>query len=174
MLRIVNDLQSNEGYISIGKSHETAEFIKDNLLWWWDNFGIHRYPKAKQILLLCDAGGANSYRHNTFKKLLLLLAQEIGIEIIVAHYPPYASKWNPIEHKLFCHVHRSLEGVVLTDYQIIKEIISKTKTETGLKVEVRINEKEYKIGERTKKEESNFHRINFNQDIPELSYKISA
>ena len=74
----IYDLQRNEGYISIENSHETAEFIADNLLWWWDNFGIHNYPDTSSILIFCDAGGANSYRHYCFKKQMLEFASQIG------------------------------------------------------------------------------------------------
>lgn len=170
----IYDLQRNEGYISIGSSHETADFIADNLLWWWDEFGIHQYPDAKDILILCDAGGANSYRHHAFKKQMLLLAAKIGVNFIICHYPPYASKWNPIEHRLFCHVHQAIQGVVFTDYQIVKEVFSKTKTDTGLKVKVRLNLKKYQKGIKTKKEEVDFDRIQFNQIIPKLSYRIAC
>lgn len=168
------DIQNNEGYMTIGSSHETASFVADNLLWWWDNYGIHNYPNARRILILCDAGGANSYRHHAFKKAMLLLAKEIGIDFIICHYPPYASKWNPIEHRLFAHVHRAMQGVIFTDYNIIKELITKTKTDTGLKVFVRINIKEYPIGIKTDKSEIDFSRIQFNDQIPKLSYRIAA
>lgn len=168
------DILCNEGYISIGNSHETAPFIADNLLWWWDNFGIHRYPNARNILILCDAGGGNSYRHHAFKKAMLELAKEIGINIIVCHYPPYSSKWNPIEHRLFSHVQRAMQGVVFTDYNIVKELIAKTKTTTGLKVFVRLNLKDYPIGIKTDKSEVDFSRIQFNDKIPKLSYRIRA
>lgn len=170
----IYDLNQNEGYISIGTNHETAEFIKDNLLWWWDNYGIHHYPKAQSILILCDAGGANSYRHHVFKKQMLLFAQEIGLDIIICHYPPYCSKWNPIEHRLFAHVHHAMQGVVFTDYQLVKELISNTRTKTGLKVAVRINDKQYQTGVKTPKEDIDFSRIDFNQNIPQLSYRIAA
>jgi len=170
----IYDLQMNEGYISIGSSHETAEFIIDNLLWWWDNYGIHYYPDAKSILILCDAGGANSYRHHAFKKQMLILAKKIGIDFIICHYPPYASKWNPIEHRLFCHVQKAIDGVIFSDYKIVKELISKTKTESGLKVFVRLNLKQYPIGIKTHKSDIDFKRINFNPDIPKLSYRIAA
>lgn len=170
----IYDLNRNEAYISIGSSHETAEFVADNLLWWWDHFGIHHYPNAKTILILCDAGGANSYRHYAFKKQMLKLAREIGLDIIICHYPPYASKWNPIEHRLFCHVHQATQGVVFADYEIVKELFGKTKTTTGLKVEVRLNFKNYPIGIKTTKEEVDFDRIQFNKTIPELSYRIAA
>jgi len=170
----IYDLLANKGYISIGNSHETAEFIKDNLLWWWDNFGIHQYPDAKSILILCDAGGGNSYRHHAFKKHMLDLAKIIGIEIIICHYPPYSSKWNPIEHRLFCHVHKAMQGVVFIDYNIVKELIQKTTTETGLSVHVRLNLKNYPTGIKTKKSDVDFKRILFNKNIPKLSYKIAS
>ena len=168
------DIQNNEGYMTIGNSHETAAFIADNLLWWWENFGIHKYPDTRNILIFCDAGGANSYRHYAFKKAMLLLAKRIGIDFIICHYPPYASKWNPIEHRLFAHVHRAMQGVIFTDYNIVKELISKTKTDTDLKVFVRLNLNEYPIGIKTDKSEIDFSRIQFNAEIPKLSYRIAA
>ncbi len=167
-------MQRNEGYLSIGASHETAHFIKDNLLWWWDNYGINQYPKANTILILCDAGGANSYRHNAFKIQMLELATQIGLDIIICHYPPYASKWNPIEHRLFAHVHHAIQGVPFTDYNIVKELMAQTQTETGLKVQVRLNLKQYQKGLRFKKEDVDLSRISFNKTIPKLSYRIAA
>lgn len=170
----IYDMKTNTGYLSIGNSHETAEFIKDNLLWWWDHFGIHQYPDAQQILILCDAGGANSYRHHAFKKQMIQLAQIIGLDLIICHYPPYASKWNPIEHRLFAQVHHAIQGAMFTDYQMVKELFAKTTTQTGLKVVVRLNLHEYPIGIKTKKEEVDFKRIQFNQNIPQLSYRVCA
>jgi len=96
-------------------------------------YGIDNYPDATSVLVFCDSGGGNSYRHHAFKKQMLLLAEKTGVDFIICHYPPYASKWNPIEHSLFCHVHKAMQGVIFSDYQIVKELISKTKTSTGLK-----------------------------------------
>lgn len=168
----IYDIALNKGYISIGNSHETAEFIIDNLFWWWENFGIHHYPDAKNMLILCDAGGANSYRHYAFKKQLLRLSKKIGVDIIICHYPPYSSKWNPIEHSLFCHVHRSMQGVIFSSYELVKQLIAKTSTDTGLKVHVRINCKHYQTGIKTTKDDIDFDRIQFNKEIPKLSYRI--
>lgn len=170
----IYDLQRNEGYISIGASHETAHFVKDNLLWWWDNYGIHQYPKAKTILILCDAGGANSYRHYAFKIQMLELVKQIGLDIIICHYPPYASKWNPIEHRLFAHVNHQIKGVPFTDYKFVKELIAQTRTKTGLKVFVRLNLEPYQTGLRFTKDDVDFSRISFNKNIPKLSYRIAA
>lgn len=170
----IYDLQKNEGYISIGNSHDTAEFIIDNLLWWWENYGINNYPDAKNILVLCDAGGGNSYRHYAFKKQILRLAKQIGLDIIICHYPPYSSKWNPIEHRLFAHVHHSIQGVLFRNYEQVKELFAKTKTQTGLKVFVRLNLKTYSIGIKTPREDVDFTRIQFHPSMPKLCYRIVA
>lgn len=170
----IYDLQRNEGFVTIGTSHETAAFIAENLLWWWDSFGMHHYPDASSILVLCDAGGANSYRHHAFKEQMLKLAKTIGKDILICHYPPYASKWNPIEHRLFAHVHHAIQGVVFSNYNIVKELIEKTRTETGLKVAVRILDKHFETGIKTHKAKVDFSRIRPHPNIPELSYQIAA
>ena len=170
----IYDLCRNQGYVSIGTSHETAEFIADTLRWWWDEFGLHHYPDAGSILILCDAGGANSCRHHAFKKQMLALATQLGVDIYICHYPPYASKWNPIEHRLFPHLHRAMEGVVFTDYELVKQLMEKTKTQTGLEVFVTINKKHYPIGLKTTKEEIDWNRVRPNPVIPQLSYRLLA
>lgn len=168
----IYDMQANKGYISIGDSSETADFILDNLLWWWWEYGIHQYPDAKNILLLCDAGGANSYRHHIFKQRLMEFAKQTGLSVIVCHYPPYCSKWNPIEHRLFSHVHRAMEGVVLTDYKTVKRMIEQTSTKTGLTVVVRLNLRNYQKGIKVDKDDIDKKRIAHHPEIPELNYRI--
>ncbi len=170
----IYDLQANKGYISIGGSSETADFILDNLLWWWWEYGIHQYPDAKNILILCDAGGANSYRHHIFKHRLMEFATQTGLSIIVSHYPPYCSKWNPIEHRLFSHVHKAMEGVVFSDYQTVQKLIEQTSTKTGLGVIVRLNLKEYQKGIKIDITDISEKRIIHHPNIPELNYRIFA
>lgn len=168
----IYDLQANKGYISIGNSSETAGFIIDNLLWWWEQYGIHQYPDAKDMLLLCDAGGANSYRHYVFRHRLMAFAKETGLCVIVCHYPPYCSKSNPIEHLLFSQVHRAMSGVVFSDYQTVKNLIEHTSTTTGLTVVVRLNLKQYQTGIKIKKQSLDEKRISYHQSLPELNYRI--
>jgi Rhodopirellula transposase DDE domain len=173
----IYDMQANKGYISIGRSSETADFILDNLLWWWRQYGIHQYPDARNILLLCDAGGANSYRHFIFKHRLMDpiaigFAKQTGLAVIVSHYPPYCSKWNPIEHRLFSQVHKAMEGVVFSDYQTVQKLIERTSTKTGLTVVVRLNLKEYQKGIKIDKTEIDPKRIRYHPVIPELNYII--
>ena len=99
---------------------------------WRFDKGKHDYPDATSVLMLCDAGGSNSYRHYIFRDDLQKLADEIGVEIRVAHYPSYASKRNPVEHRLFCHMTRALKGVIFTSHELVKELIETTTTKTGL------------------------------------------
>ena len=101
-------------------------------------------------------------------------AKEIGVDIIVAHYPPYASKWNPIEHRLFCHVHQAMSGQMFTSYEFVKTLIEKTTTVQGLKVVVRIHIKEYQTGIKTLKEEVDENRIQRHPTIPKLKNRIAA
>lgn len=168
----IYDLQANKGYVSIGASSETAAFVLDNLLWWWGKYGIHAYPDAKNILLLCDAGGSNSYRHSLFKAKLMAFAKQTRLSVIVCHYPPYCSKWNPIEHRLFCHIHKAMEGVVFTDYETIKKLMEQTSTKTGLTVVVRLNLKQYEKAEKCDKTQINEKLITHHPIIPELNYRI--
>lgn len=168
----IYDMQANKGYISIGGSSETADFIVDNLLWWWWEYGINQYPEAKNILLLCDAGGANSYRHFIFKHRLMEFTKQTGLSVIVCHYPPYCSKWNPIEHRLFSQVHKAMEGVIFSDYKTVQKLIAQTATKTGLTVVVRLNLKEYQTGIKINKTDVDQNRIAFHPVIPELNYRI--
>ena len=168
----IYDLKLNEGYLSLGNSHETAEFVVDNLEWWWETIGKYEYPKATRILILCDSGGANGYRHHLFKKCLQKLARKIDKKFVIAHYPPYCSKYNPIERRLFAQVHRTIKEVILTDLEQVKRLMEKTATKTGLSVEVRINKKYYPLKQPSKAEEVDEKRILRHPTLPKLSYTI--
>ena len=115
----IYDLKHNIGYINLGTSHDTSEFACDSLRNWWYNQGQLLYPEATDLLILCDGGGSNSSRHYIFKEDLQKLADEIGINIRIAHYPPYCSKYNPIEHRLFPHVTRACQGVIFENIKLV-------------------------------------------------------
>lgn len=170
----IYDMKDNKGYLSIGNSHETADFVIDNLRWWWTNHGINLYPDASQILILCDAGGANSYRHHRFKMLLLDLATEIGVELLVVHYPPYCSKFNPIERALFCHVHRTIENTLLTNLEQVADLMRNTQTKTGLTVIVRIVDKDYPIKQLSKSNLVDQNRVIQHPKLKQFSYIIKT
>jgi hypothetical protein len=164
------DLKQNHGYIHLGTSKETSEFACDCLRNWWYQHGCYDYPHATAILLLCDGGGSNSSRHYIFKQDLQKLVDEIGIEIRIAHYPPYTSKYNPIEHRLFPHVTRACQGVIFTSIELVKELIEKTRTLTGLKVTVHIIDKVYETGRKVADDFKETLRIVFDEFLPQWNY----
>lgn len=128
------DLTLNVGYVQIGTSHDTGEFACDSLRHWWWWHGQAHYRLAGSMLLLCDGGGSNSSRQYLFKQDLQALANELGIEIRVVHYPPYTSKYNPIEHRLFPHLTRVCQGVIFDSVEIVRALMATATTKTGLKV----------------------------------------
>ena len=166
----IYDISHNEGYVIIGTSRDTSEFACDSIRYWWDNFGKAHYPNADSILMLMDGGGSNSSRHYIFKQDLQALADEIGIEIRIAHYPPHTSKWNPIEHRLFPHITRSLQGMVLTTHQLAKELIEKTTTKSGLKVFSSIFNRVYETGRKVAEGFKESMRIIFDDNLAPWNY----
>jgi hypothetical protein len=139
----IYDLAQNKAYVTIGTSRDTSEFACDSIRLWWNNHGRLLYPDATSILMLMDGGGSNSSRHYIFKQDLQALVDELGIDIRVAHYPPYTSKWNPIEHRVFPHITRALAGAILTSHLLTKELIETTTTKKGLTVVAYILNKVY-------------------------------
>lgn len=105
---------------------------------------------------------------------MIRLADETGLEIIVCHYPPYTSKWNPIEHRLFCHVHRAMQGILFTSYEVVRKAMQHTQTKNGLSVVVKLNLKEYQTGLKTTREQVDYSRIQLAEKIPKLNYRISS
>ncbi len=132
--------------MTLSESKDTSEFACDCIENWWNNYGKEAYPNATSILVLCDGGGSNSSRSLLFKADLQELANKIGVEIKIAHYPPYTSKHNPIEHRLFPHVTRSISGVLIDGIETMATKIKETKTSKGLKVFVSICKKTYETG----------------------------
>ena len=165
------DYQRNLGYIHIGTSKDTSEFACDSIRNWWNNHGKSLYPNATSILILCDGGGSNGSRHYIFKFDLLNLVEELGIEIRIAHYPPYTSKYNPIEHRLFPHVTRACQGVVFSSIEIVKELMEKTKTSTGLKVFVKVIDKVYQTGRKVNDDFKKNMKIIFDDYLPNWNYR---
>jgi hypothetical protein len=159
------------GYIQIGTSHDTAEFACDSIRHWWYTYGQRQYPQATSILIKCDGGGSNDSRQYLFKQDLQALADEIGVEIRIAHYPPYCSKYNPIEHRLFPHVTRACQGMVFTSLELVKELMQKTRTETGLRVFVHIIDKAYATGRKVAENFKETMRIVFDETLPRWNYR---
>lgn len=168
----IYDVNNNQVYINLGSSHDTAEFFFDSMVKWWESQGKHHHPNATKLLILCDGGGSNSSRHYVFKEAVKKLADTIGISVRIAHYPPYCSKYNPIEHKAFPHVTRALSGVVLDSLQTVKELIeTRAKTKNGLKTSVNIMDKIYETGKKASDFFMEKMPIVFDKFLPKWNYK---
>ncbi|HEX3447023.1 MAG TPA: ISAzo13 family transposase [Isosphaeraceae bacterium] len=142
----VYDLKHNEAWVSVGISSDTAEFATESIRRWWRRMGRPRYPGAKRLLITADSGGSNSSRCRLWKVELQKLADELNLEIEVCHFPPGTSKWNKIEHRLFCHVTRNWRGRPLESFEIVVNLIGSTTTATGLQVHAQIDGSGYTKG----------------------------
>jgi len=167
----IYDLRLNTGYINIGTSKDTSEFACDSLRNWWYNKGQYDYPHATSTLILCDGGGSNNSHNYLFKEDLQKLVNEINIEIRIAHYPPYTSKYNPIEHRLFPHVTKACQGVVFKSVELVKELMEKTKTSKGLNVIVQIIDKVYQTGRKISEDFKENMKIIFDEYLPVWNYR---
>jgi hypothetical protein len=165
------DMRLNVGYIQLGTSHDTSEFACDSFRHWWYHYGRLHYPHATSILVLCDGGGSNSSRHYIFKHDLQVLADEIGVEIRIAHYPPYCSKYNPIEHRLFPHLTRACQGVIFTSIEVVKHLMQKTQTSRGLQVFVHILDKLYQTGRKVADDFKHQMTIAHDALLPQWNYR---
>lgn len=173
----IYDLKLNRGYIHLGTSHDTSEFACDCLNDWWERFGRAAYPQARSIRLLCDGGGSNPADHDhgqahLFRTDVQRLVNDLGMEIRVAHYPPYASKYNPIEHRLFPHLSRACRGVILHSVGLVAELMRKAKTRTGLSVEVEILDKVYEIGRKVSQTAKDAVNLVRETVLPRWNYRI--
>ena len=149
----VYDLANNEGWVSVGINHDTARFASNSVQRWWREMGTRRFPRASELLITADGGGSNSSRCRLWKVALQELADEIGLKLQVCHFPPGTSKWNKIEHRLFCFITKNWRGRPLTSYEVIVNLISNTTTEKGLIVKAALDETVYETGIKVSDEE---------------------
>ena len=141
----IYDVTRNVGYMTLGISHDTSKFVCDNIARVWREHLREQYPNARTLVILCDGGGSNSSSHRIVKQDLMDLANKLGIRLLVVHYPPYCSKFNPIEHRLFSQITRSWSGAPLLNLKNAADRAAMTTTKKGLKVHVHINSKSYDI-----------------------------
>jgi hypothetical protein len=142
----VYDLACNEGWVSVGIDHDTAEFACASIRRWWQEMGSARFPHATKLLITADGGGSNSSRNRLWKKSLQGLADELQMTLQVGHFPPGTSKWNKIEHRLFCFITKNWRGRPLTTYETIVNLIANTTTQTGLTVRAALDPRRYETG----------------------------
>ncbi len=169
----VYDIAADAGCVSVGIDHDTAEFAVNSIRRWHDTMGRERYPKADRLMITADGGGSNGTRVRLWKIKLQELADETGLTLSVCHYPPGTSKWNKIEHRLFCHITQNWRGKPLTSRLTVVELIAATTTKTGLQVRCELDTNAYPKG--IKVSDADMAALNITGDAfhPEWNYTLS-
>ncbi len=139
----IYDMGGNEAWVSVGCDHDTPAFAVASLRRWWDEMGKRRYSEARELFITADAGGSNGYRCRAWKHGLQQFADETGVRIHVSHFPPGTSKWNKIEHRLFCHITQNWRGKPLRTFETIVDLIGNTRTNAGLRVRAELDARTY-------------------------------
>lgn len=142
----VYDMARNEAYVSVGRDHDTPAFAVASIRRWWMTMGRRAYPDAEELFITADGGGSNGYRARAWKTQLQNLANELGVRITVSHFPPGTSKWNKIEHRLFCHITQNWRGRPLRTFETVVDLIGNTRTSTGLRVKAKLDTATYPTG----------------------------
>ncbi len=170
----VYDTVANKGMVNVGSSHDTAEFAVDSLALWWKEIGRKTYD-SNEILVLADSGGSNSARSRLFKyKLQKCICDKYELNVTVCHYPPGASKWNPIEHRLFSMISNNWAGEPLDSLEKVLKYIRTTKTSTGLKVKAFLSKRNYEKGIKINDKEMETINIKRGKIFPNLNYTLSC
>lgn len=169
----VYDLRHNQAWVSIGIDHDTAAFAVETIRQWWPNMGKPLYQHSQELLITADCGGSNGYRSRLWKLKLQEFADETGLTVHVCHFPPQTSKWNRIEHRLFCHITQNWRGRPLESLMIIVNLISHTTTQQGLQVSAELDKNHYEVG--IKVSDEDFNAIDLSKDVfhGEWNYQIS-
>jgi hypothetical protein len=171
----IYDPSANRGFVVVGISHETPAFAVDAIVLWWKHYGQKKYPQAKELLILADTGGGNSARARAWKyHLQQELVNPYELKVTVAHYPPGASKWNPIEHRLFSQISNNWAGHPLESYEtVLKYIRTTTTTATGLQVRARMLSKKYEKGEKFSDQQMQQLVLTRDTVLPKWNYTLS-
>ena len=167
----IYDVVRQHAHINLNTSHDTGELCCDSIALWWEQHGRAAYPHARRLLILCDGGGSNSATQYLFKEDVQRLADRLGIELRVAHYPPYCSKHNPIEHRVFPHITRACQGVIFHTLEIAQQFIARAKTTSGLSVSVSILDKVYATGRKYTKGFKETMKLLFDDHLPKWNYR---
>ena len=142
----IYDVAANAGWVSVGTDHDTPEFAVNSIRTWWNQMGKPMYPEATRLLVTADCGGSNGYRARAWKMNLQNLANETGLEITVCHFPPGTSKWNKIEHRMFCHITKNWRGRPLVSLEAVVSLIGAVTTHKGLKIRAALDPGKYELG----------------------------
>lgn len=172
--RCLYDVQANRGAVVVGTSHDTPEFAVDVLVLWWRTQGRRRYPQAAQLLILADGGGSNSARCRMWKYALQeKLVDPYHLTVTVCHYPPGASKWNPVEHRLLSEISKHWAGQPLFDYPTVIRLIRETRTRTGLRVTCQLNRTYYPTGRKVSDQQMRQLKLKKHHVLPQWNYTLS-
>jgi len=147
----IYDMARNEAWVSVGRDHDTPAFAVASIGQWWRMMGRQAHPQAHSLFITADAGGSNGYRSRAWKVGLQQLADETGLRIRVSHFPPGTSKWNKIEHRLFCHITQNWRGKPLRTFETIVDLIGNTRTAAGLRVKAKLDKRKYPTGKKVTK-----------------------
>ncbi len=170
----IYDVGLNSGVIVVGKSADTPEFAVNSIATWWLYHGSHQYPNSKRLLVLADSGGSNGARPRAFKKFLKeRIADEYGLEVTVCHYPAGASKWNPIEHRMFSEISKNWAGHPLESFETLLNFVRDTRTVTGLRIEAYFDEREYEKGIKVSDKKFKRPHITKNDELSNWNYTIT-
>ena len=168
----VYDVTRNKGWVSIGITHDTAEFAVATIRHWWQTVGQLAYPQAAEILITADGGGSNGSRVRLWKRELQRLADDLGLTIQVCHFPPGTSKWNKIEHRMFSYISANWRGRPLTSRAVVVNLIANTTTETGLEIAATLDDAQYETGIKVSNEEMKSLAIVPHEFHGEWNYQI--
>jgi transposase len=168
----VYDLGWDLGWVNVGVDHDTSSFAVESIRQWWSGMGAEAYPRARRLLICADGGGSNGYRRRLWKVELQRFADEAGLEVTVCHFPPGASKWDKIEHRLFSHITMNWRGRPLVSHRVVVELIAATRTATGLEVEARLDTGSYPTKVKVSKEQMEQVRLRPHEFHGEWNYTI--
>lgn len=168
----VYDMGRNEACVNIGQSSDTPQFAVASIRRWWSSMGQEAYPDARALFITADAGGSNGYRSRVWKHELQKFSDEANLSIHVSHFPPGTSKWNKIEHRLFCHITKNWRGKPLRTFETVVELIGSTRTQTGLVVKATLDERTYQKGVAVTKEQMNALQLQRNEFRGEWNYQL--
>ena len=168
----VYDLTANEGWVSVGITHDTAEFAVESIRRWWYRMGHQVYPLAKELLVTADSGGSNGRRLRLWKVGLQGLADELGMKIRVCHFPPGTSKWNKIEHRMFCHITENWRGRPLVSHAVVVNLIGSTQTGAGLRIQAELDTNSYETGVKVSNKELEAVRLKKDKFHGEWNYTV--
>ena len=169
----VYDLLHNQGWVSVGIDHDTAQFAVNSIRRWWNEMGQERFPRARELLITADGGGSNSHRSRLWKVSLQALADELGIRLFVCHFPPGTSKWNKIEHRLFNFITSNWRGRPLVSQEVIVNLIASTTTRTGLIVKAALDMNRYPTKTKVSDEQLRRLRLKRHEFHGEWNYTLS-